>query len=137
MQKPPRTAALPQPDRIPDKEKDAAMGAYLMMFASWALGIPLPFIGLIASVIYYFVNRASKPFTRFHALQALLMHIPLSIVNAALAVWFFIALSSPKLLNAVLAAGAVVIGVLNIIYVIVSIVAARYAKTGGSYIFRS
>jgi len=32
--------SLPQPDEIPEREKEDAMGAYLMMFASLAIGSP-------------------------------------------------------------------------------------------------
>ena len=43
---------LQQPDEIPEREKEDAMGAYLMMFAAVAIGLPLPIINLIASIIY-------------------------------------------------------------------------------------
>ncbi|MCH8319303.1 MAG: hypothetical protein IIA88_12580, partial [Bacteroidetes bacterium] len=39
---------VPQPDEIPTREKEDAMGAYLMMFAAIAAGLPLPIINLIA-----------------------------------------------------------------------------------------
>ena len=121
---------IPQPMNIGADQKNAAMGAYFMMFASWAIGLPLPFFGLIASIIYYFINRAQSPFVRFHAQQALLFHIPISVINAALVIWFFIALSFPKMLGTVLAVGAICTAVLNIVYVILSIIAALYAKHG-------
>ncbi len=72
----PRRCALPQPSEIPEREKEDAMGAYLMMFASLAIGLPIPLLNLVASVIYFFVNRKNGPFVAFHALQALLTHVP-------------------------------------------------------------
>ena len=36
------------------------MGAYLMMFASLAIGLPIPLVNLIASVIYFLVNRRTR-----------------------------------------------------------------------------
>ena len=63
---------LPQPEEIAEREKVDAMGAYLMMFAAVAVGLPLPIINLIAAVVYYFVNRKKSRFIHFHCLQSLL-----------------------------------------------------------------
>ncbi|MCH8330385.1 MAG: hypothetical protein IH946_03240, partial [Bacteroidetes bacterium] len=52
----PKYHPLPQPDDIPTREREDAMGAYLMMFAAVAAGLPLPIINLIAAIIYYYVN---------------------------------------------------------------------------------
>jgi hypothetical protein len=48
---------VPQPEELSNKEKDDAMGGYLMMFAALAVGLPLPIINLIASIIYYYTNK--------------------------------------------------------------------------------
>ncbi|MEX2597058.1 MAG: hypothetical protein WEC59_09050, partial [Salibacteraceae bacterium] len=61
---------LPQPDEIPDHEREDAMGAYLMMFAAVASALPLPVINLIAAIIYYYVNRRKSRFVHFHSLQS-------------------------------------------------------------------
>ena len=84
-----RTAAvrLPQPDEIPEREKEDAMASYLMMFASLAIGLPIPLVNLVASVIYFLVNRKTSPFVAFHALQALLTHVPVVLLNAGLVGW--------------------------------------------------
>ena len=37
--------------------KEDAMGAYFMMFATAAMGLPLPILNLVAAIIYYYVNR--------------------------------------------------------------------------------
>jgi uncharacterized membrane protein len=78
---------LPQPDEIPEREKEDAMGAYLMMFASLAIGLPIPLVNLVASVIYFFVNRKNGRFVEFHSLQALLSHVPVVLLNAGLVGW--------------------------------------------------
>ena len=54
---------LPHPDELGTRERDDAMGAYLMMFASLGLGLPFPLINIIASAVYYFVNRKSSRFS--------------------------------------------------------------------------
>ncbi len=85
---------LPQPDEITEREKDDAMGAYLMMFASLAIGLPIPLLNLIASVIYFLVNRKTSPFVAFHALQALLTHIPVVVLNAGVVAWLIVNLAT-------------------------------------------
>ena len=79
---------LPQPDEISTREKEDAMGAYLMMFASIGAGLPLPIINMIAAVIYYYINRSKSRFVKFHALQSLLSQFPTSIINAIAVIWF-------------------------------------------------
>ena len=48
---------VPQPDDIPVREREDAMGGYLMMFAALAAGLPLPIINLIAAIIYFYINN--------------------------------------------------------------------------------
>ncbi len=78
---------IPQPDELSTREKEDALGGYLMMFAAFAVGLPLPIINLIASVVYYFVNKGNTRFVRFHTLQALLSQIPTTILNAGFTFW--------------------------------------------------
>ena len=78
---------LPQPADITQREKDDAMASYLMMFASWAVGLPLPLVNLVASVVYYAVNRKSSKFVAFHALQSFLSQVPVSLLNAGVVGW--------------------------------------------------
>ena len=82
---------LPQPSEIPVREKEDAMGAYLMVFAALHLGLPLPFLGLIAAWIYHGINGKKSPFTGFHTYQSLLFSIPVSVISAAWVVWAVIA----------------------------------------------
>ena len=89
------SAVLPQPGEIPERQKEDAMGAYLMMFASLALGLPIPLLNLIASVIYFFVNRKNGDFVAFHALQALLSHVPVVLLNAGVIGWLIGILVTP------------------------------------------
>ena len=89
------TTRLPQPEQITEREKDDAMGAYLMMFASLAIGLPIPLLNIVASVIYFFVNRKSGRFVAFHALQALLSHIPVVLLNAGVIGWLVGILVTP------------------------------------------
>ncbi len=126
---------IPQPEEISEREREDAMGAYLMMFASLGLGLPLPFVNILAAVVYYYVNRSKGRFVRFHALQSMHSQIVISLINSALITWGFLILadlSSPgKYFTGLLLAA----GVFNLVYFIFSIVGAVYARKGRFYYF--
>lgn len=127
---------LPQPDQIPEREREDAMGAYLMMFAAVAVALPLPVVNLIAAIIYYYVNRIKSRFIHFHSLQSLLSQLPTTLLNWgllywSLRIWFFDSLEMDDyykgyLLTTILA---------NILYLVFSIVAAVQARKGRMYYF--
>ena len=122
---------LPQPQELSEREKEDAMGAYLMMFAALATSLPLPIINLIAATIYYYVNRKKGRFIHFHCLQSLLSQLPTTVVNWGLLYWvlqifFFENLAVSDWFYTYL--GFVVIA--NLIYFVFSIIAAIRARKG-------
>ncbi|MBM2814719.1 MAG: hypothetical protein HW421_1481 [Ignavibacteria bacterium] len=125
---------IPQPEEITQREREDAMGAYLMMFASIAIGLPLPIFNLIASIVYYFTNRQKSRFVRFHAFQALISSILINIINAVAVIWligiyFFQAWELDKPAN-----GFFLMSILiNIFYFVINIAAAIKAKSGRMY----
>jgi len=127
--------ALPQPGDISQREKDDAMASYLMMFASWAVGLPLPLVNLVASVVYYAVNRKSSKFVAFHALQSFLSQVPVSLLNAGVVGWGIGLLVKGE------AAGSLwpflgyvfFTAAVNILYIVFSIVALIAANKGRFY----
>ncbi|MDA8639822.1 DUF4870 domain-containing protein [Flavobacteriaceae bacterium] len=80
---------IPQPNELSKREREDAMGSYLMMFAAFAVGIPIPTINLIASAIYYYTNRKKSRFVHFHSLQSLLTQIPTTIINWMMLFWSY------------------------------------------------
>lgn len=127
---------LPQPDEIPVRDREDAMGAYLMMFAAVAVALPLPVINLIAAVIYYYVNRRKSRFIHFHSLQSLLSQLPTTFLNWGLLywglqVWLFHNTETDDLFWGYV--GMVVVA--NILYFVFSLVAAVRARKGGMYYF--
>jgi uncharacterized membrane protein len=127
--------ALPQPGDISQREKDDAMASYLMMFASWAVGLPLPLINLIASVIYYAINKKKSKFVAFHSLQSLLSQVPVSLLNAGIVGWGIGLLVAQDVetviwpfIGYVLFCAAV-----NILYIVLSIVSLIQANKGRFY----
>jgi uncharacterized membrane protein len=127
---------LPQPSDLTTREKEDAMGAYLMMFASIGAGLPLPIINLIASIVYYYINKSNSRFIRFHSLQSLISQIPVTLLNAVLVFWtiriiIYSSIEFDQLYFGYLA--TVVIS--NFIYFIFSIIGAVQARKGKFYYF--
>lgn len=63
-----------------DYEK--AGNSYLMVIVAIIVGIPLPIINLIASVIYHLGNRKSSYFVRWHCIQCVLSQVILLPFNS-------------------------------------------------------
>ncbi len=127
---------LPQPDQIIEREREDAMGAYLMMFAAVAVALPLPVINLIAAIIYFYVNRTKSRFIHFHSLQSLLSQIPTTLLNWGLLywtlrIWFFDSLEMDDYYLGYLLTTVVA----NISYLVFSIIAAVQARKGRMYYF--
>jgi uncharacterized Tic20 family protein len=132
---------LPQPHEIEEREKEDAMGAYLMMFAAWGFGLPLPFLSLIAAVIYHVINRTTSRFVGFHSLQSLITEIPISIINGGFVIWVFY-----LLVKLLIGSPGQVFGqffffvlfsvvVLNVLYIVLSVIGAVKSKKGQFYYF--
>jgi uncharacterized membrane protein len=121
---------LPAPAEIPPRERDDAMGAYLMMFASLAVGLPLPFIGVVASIVYFAINAKRSRFVAFHSLQSLLAHIPVALLNGGIVVWLIVALVSERGLHAAFWVALALVLALNLAYLILSVIALRRAARG-------
>lgn len=122
---------LVQPDQIPTREKEDAMGSYLMMFAAIGAGLPLPIINLIASIVYFYMNKSNSNFVRFHTYQALISSIPLTLMNAGGLFWgirilFFDGWSVTNTFKGYI--GMLI--TVNLLYFIFGIIAAIKARKG-------
>jgi uncharacterized membrane protein len=127
---------LPQPSEIPIREREDAMGSYLMMFAAVAIGLPLPVINLIAAVVYYYINKKKSKFIHFHSLQSLLAQIPTTLINWGLVIWIIrIWFFDAGDFNDYFYAYAIFAAVANIMYFVFSLIAAFRAYKGKMYYF--
>lgn len=126
---------LPQPDEIETRVKEDAMGSYLMMFATSAVGIPLPILNLIAAIIYYYVNRSKGMFVRFHTLQSLWSQIPVTMLNTGLVTWTIVNLVKELEFTSFFWGYLIMAGVANLLYFVFSIVGAVKARKGIFYYF--
>jgi uncharacterized Tic20 family protein len=66
---------------------EKACNSYLMSLAAMLVGMPIPFINLIATLAFFFKNRREDLFVRWHCTQALLSQIVLFILNTIVLVW--------------------------------------------------
>jgi uncharacterized Tic20 family protein len=126
---------IPQPEEIPVREREDAMGAYLMMFAAWGAGLPLPIINLIASFIYYIVNKNKGRFVLFHVYQSLFTQVLISLMNASVIYWFIhiIFIRNDEYFNDEFVAYFFTVVAFNLIYFIISIIGAVKARKGKFY----
>jgi uncharacterized membrane protein len=124
---------LPQPDQITRKERDDAMGAYFMMFAAWGIGLPFPFLNLIAAVIYYVLNRKESRFVAFHAHQSLTSQTPVTVANGSLLFFTIRNMVRDFQFPAQYWWWLAFVTLLNIAYIVISLVALARAYRGNFF----
>src|SRR4051812_21586960 len=126
---------LEQPDDLTIREKEDAMGAYLMMFAALGAGLPLPIINLLAAVIYYYINKSKSRFVQFHSYQALISTIPTALINAGLTFWVVRIIFFDWHINNNFKGYVAAAVIANIGYFIIGIIAAIKARKGIYYYY--
>lgn len=126
---------IPQPEELEIREREDAMGAYLMMFAALGAGLPLPILNLVAAIIYYYINKGKSLFVRFHSLQSLLSQLPTSILNAVAVFWGARIVFFDYAFTDVFKGYLWLVGIANLIYIIFSIIGAVQARKGQMYYF--
>lgn len=75
------------PYKPAEEELERASNGYLMSLLAAIMGLPLPIINLIATVIFFLGSRKSTYFVRWHTLQALLSQASLFVVNSIGVSW--------------------------------------------------
>lgn len=128
--------SIPQPEDIPIRVREDAMGAYLMMFAALAAGLPLPIINLIASLIYFYIHKDKGPFIKFHLLQSLYSQLITSVMNIVFVFWTVRIFFFKSMIITDYYKGYVAVVVLaNLLYFIFSVIAAVRARQGRFFYF--
>ncbi len=126
---------LPQPAEVPKKDREDAMGAYLMMFGSWFIGLPLPIFSFIAALVYHLINRKRSRFVAFHSMQSFLTESLISLVNTVAIVWLILCMVDDFTFPVPFWVYIAVVGIWNLIYIIFSLIAAVKAYKGQFYYF--
>lgn len=65
-----------------EHEAETASNSYLMSLIAIVVGLPLPIVNLIATLIFYMGNRKSTYFVRWHCTQALLSQLSMLFINS-------------------------------------------------------
>jgi len=65
-----------------DFESERASNSYLMSLIALMVGLPLPIVNLIATLIFFLGNRKSTYFVRWHCTQALLSQLTVLPLNS-------------------------------------------------------
>ena len=74
----------------PDEyEVETASASYLMSLVAIIVAVPLPIVNFIATLFFYFANRKSTYFVRWHCTQALLSQLSLFFINSFGFWWTF------------------------------------------------
>lgn len=68
-------------------ENERASGSYLMSMIALVVGLPLPIVNLIATLIFFLGNRKSTSFVKWHCTQALLSQFSMVFVNSVAFWW--------------------------------------------------
>ena len=68
-------------------ENERASGSYLMSMIALVVGLPLPIVNLIATLIFFLGNRKSTFFVKWHCTQALLSQFSMVFVNSVAFWW--------------------------------------------------
>ena len=63
-------------------EAEKASNSYLMSLVALIVGVPLPIVNLLATLLFYWGNRKSSYFVRWHCTQALLSQFSVLVVNS-------------------------------------------------------
>ncbi len=70
-----------------DSEREKAANSYLMSLMAAMVGLPLPIVNMLATVVFYLANRKCSYYVRWHCMQALISQIPLYVINTVLFWW--------------------------------------------------
>ena len=78
---------ITQKPYIYEEEAEQASFAYLMTTLIVIVGLPMPIINVIGSVVFYLANRKKSYFVRFHCLQSMLSQLCVVPINALGVSW--------------------------------------------------
>lgn len=126
---------LPQPEEISARDREDAMGAYLMMFGSLAVGLPLPIISVIVAGVYHSMNGRKSRFIAFHSYQSMITEFVISALNTAFIVYWIILLIRGAGFPQGFWAALIFAVLWNILYITFSIVGSVRAYRGRFFYF--
>lgn len=115
---------------ITEHEAEKASNAYLMSLVVVMVGMPLPIINVIATLIFLVSNHQSTYFVRWHCLQALFSQLTLFGFNAVFFWWTIGILLFDKPVSNYYFYYLIVVFVLNVVEFIATIYTAMETRQG-------
>lgn len=113
-----------------EHEKEKASNGYLMSVMAVMAGLPLPIINLLATFLFFILNRRATPFVKWHCTQALVSQLTIFIINSAALTWTIKAFTGSTPFTDKYFAYIIVVVVFNVAEVIVNISAAIRVRKG-------
>ena len=113
-----------------DMEMERASNGYLMSLLAVMVGLPLPIINLLASMLFYFSNRKSTYFVRWHCTQTLLSQLTLLVCNSIGFSWTMSIIFGSKTLSNMYLSYMLTIFLFNLAEFIFTISAAVRTRKG-------
>jgi uncharacterized Tic20 family protein len=113
-----------------EHEAETASNSYLMSLIAIIVGLPLPIINLIATLIFYVGNRKGSYFIRWHCTQALLSQLSMLFINSYGFWWTISIMFTNEIISTNYIAYMIVAFIFNIIEFITTIYTAIKTRKG-------
>jgi uncharacterized Tic20 family protein len=113
-----------------EHEAEAASNSYLMSLLFIMAGLPLPIVNLIGTIIFFFTNRKSTYFVRWHCTQNLLSQLAMFLINSVGFWWTISILFTNESISNKYIAYIMMLLIFNITEMITTIYAAIQTRKG-------
>ena len=113
-----------------EHEAEKASNSYIMSLVAVAVGLPLPIVNLIATLVFFLSNRKATYFVRWHCTQALLSQFVLVILNSVLFWWTISILTDRREISNAYFGYLIPVVLFNITELIANIYAAIQVRKG-------
>lgn len=113
-----------------ENEAEKASNSYLMSLLVLLVGLPLPIVNLIATVVFYYANRKSTFFVRWHCTQALISQIFVFIPNSIAFYWTISLLFGDSILSNQYIAYLITLFIFNVIEFVATLQSAIETRKG-------
>ena len=113
-----------------EMEKERASNGYLMSLIALMVGMPLPVINLLASLLFYFSNKRSSYYVRWHCTQTLVTQMTLLICNSIGFSWTMTILFGENTLSNTYVSYMITIVLFNLMEFVFTIAAAIKTRKG-------
>jgi len=117
-------------EHLEEYEKEKASNSYLMSVIFMTVGLPIPFVNLIGTIVFWAGNKKESYFVRWHCMQAFLTQFSLFIINSIGIVWALILYFKELQINNLFISYLLTILVFNLVEFIATIAGAVQTRKG-------